>query len=90
MRDLSPDYPKVPIWRTLFGWQPENRPLPLLTGAEDRFTKLSIKLQATRMAGSGFVELFEIVADFQRSRAKPVSRALRPGTVSVPVTATYA
>jgi len=72
MRELGSAHPRVPNWKMLFGWKPELPPLPLLCGEEDRFTKLSVKLQATRMAGTGFIELLDILANFQRTRAKPV------------------
>jgi hypothetical protein len=78
MRELGPEHPRVRNWKMLFGWKPEMPPLPLLCGDEDRFTKLSVKLQATRMAGSGFIELLDILANFQRTRAKPVRFPFRP------------
>ena len=72
MKDLR-DYTKKPNWKVHFGYTPDMTALPPLAGTEDRFTKLSVKLRATRMAGQGFVELLDILANYQRSRTKPVS-----------------
>lgn len=71
MQDLH-GYAKKPNWKVHFGYTPDMSMLPLLTGSEDRFVKLQVKLQATRMAGQGFIELVEIVANYQRTRTKPV------------------
>ena len=73
------DFDKVPNWKTLFGYRPDNSPIPYTSSTKDKYEALSIKLQATRMAGKGFVELLEVLANYQRSRTKPVGNyAPRP------------
>ena len=67
-------YEKVPNWKTLFGYRPDVMPIPYNSSSKDKYEALSIKLQATRMAGQGFVELLEILANYQRSRTKPVRK----------------
>ena len=66
-------YRKLPNWRVHFGFKLEESPLPVLREETDFYTIVSAKLQSTRVAGRGFIELIEISGRFQRKRHCEVS-----------------